>query len=129
MAKPVLGPLSPNRLVVCALINQLATPGLGSWFARRRIAGAGQLALAFAGFGLVVVWMFDSFFTMFSQAFDQPTSFAAPEWMWKWGWTVFCVSWVWALITSVGLWRQAHLLQKAGNVPPRISDPPAASDA
>ena len=34
----------------CALINQLATPGLGSLMAGRLVAGIGQLLLAVAGF-------------------------------------------------------------------------------
>ena len=39
-----------------ALLNLLATPGLGSLLAGRWIAGTGQLALALAGFTLFLVW-------------------------------------------------------------------------
>jgi hypothetical protein len=38
------------------LVNQFATPGLGSLMARRYLAGSGQLLLSVAGFGFVVAW-------------------------------------------------------------------------
>ena len=37
-------------------MNQLATPGLGSLIAGRRLAGGGQLLLSLSGFVLVTVW-------------------------------------------------------------------------
>ena len=128
MRKAVSGALSANRLLVCALINQLATPGLGSWLARRRIAGAGQLALACAGFALIVVWMSQSIYSMFGQVFSDTTGSAPPDWMWKWGWILFGASWVWALVTSVELLFQARGLEKSGKIPPRLSDSPPAPD-
>ena len=39
-----------------ALLNQLATPGLGSLMARRWIAGSGQLLLFLAGFVIYCLW-------------------------------------------------------------------------
>ena len=129
MLKFVSGALTPSRLLVCALVNQFATPGLGSWLARRRIAGAGQMVLAFAGFALIVIWMMESFYSMFGQTLSDAAIASPPDWMWKWGWILFGASWVWALLTSVGLLFQARALEKAGKVPPRISEPPAAPGA
>ena len=51
MSKPVSRTTAHNA----ALLNQLATPGLGSLMAGRWLAGVGQLALAVAGFVMVVV--------------------------------------------------------------------------
>jgi len=124
MPKFVSGALTPTRLLVCALINQLATPGLGSWFARRRIAGAGQMGLAFTGFGLITVWMLEYFYEVFGEELSQQVGSSPPDWMWQWGWILFGVSWVWALITSAGLCFQARALLKSEKPPPRISVPP-----
>ena len=40
------------------VINQFATPGLGSLMAGRYLAGSIQLLLALAGFTLIVAWFF-----------------------------------------------------------------------
>jgi hypothetical protein len=50
--------LTRQRLYNCILTNQLATPGLGSILAGRKVAGIGQLLLATAGCILVCVWVF-----------------------------------------------------------------------
>ena len=39
-----------------ALVNQLATPGLGSLMAGRWVAGLGQLAVFLAGFAYFIAW-------------------------------------------------------------------------
>ena len=46
---------SRERVWSCVLINQCATPGLGSLLCRRFFSGTGQLLLAVAGFVLVAV--------------------------------------------------------------------------
>ena len=64
------------------LINQLATPGLGSLMARRYVEGIGQLLLAFAGFGLILVWFTSLMLKMFRDV-DEPsasTSFGSLDW-------------------------------------------------
>jgi hypothetical protein len=122
---------TPNRLLLCVLINQFATPGLGSLLARRRVSGAGQLLLALAGFGLIVVWMFQCFYSLTIQELNQTAAPAPPDWMWNWGWILFGASWVWALLTSIGLLLQVRRLKRAesGPAPPRLPDPPAAPGA
>ena len=124
MAKFLAGALTANRLIACIFINQLATPGLGSWMARRRIAGGGQLALAFSGFGLIMIWMGKSFYAAFANQLDMGEASSPPDWMWNWGWILFGSSWIWALVTSVALFFQARRLQKSIPIPPRITDPP-----
>jgi len=117
-------PLTPNRLIVCILINQLATPGLGSLMARQMVAGAGQLLLALAGFGLIVTWMCDFFYRSIKQALGEPSSQSTHGWALNWGFILFGASWLWALVTSVSLGIKARKLARAAkeSVPPRITN-------
>ena len=90
-----------------ALVNQLATPGLGSLMAGRWIAGSGQLALAVAGFVLVIVW----FFKVMIQYYGQITGDVQPHpvgWIGATGGILFLASWFWALATSISLFFEAR---------------------
>lgn len=115
-------PLTSNRLLICILMNQLATPGLGSWMARRKVAGAGQLALALAGCFLVVFWTCRLAYDVTMEEIDQLGAQKPENWVMILGLILFGASWVWALVTSVGLWRQARELQKAerASLPPKL---------
>jgi hypothetical protein len=108
-----------------ALVNQLATPGLGSLMAGRWIAGLGQLALAVSGFVLVVVW----FFAVMIQYYGQVTgdTVARPVgWIGEIGAILFGAAWLWALVTSISLLRQAKAAEAAapGRIPPPLTDLP-----
>jgi hypothetical protein len=85
------------------MINQFATPGLGSLFAGRWFAGAGQLTLALVGFGFFMVWflrtMHDYYSLMFNAHVEPHTDYA----LLKWGVAVFAAAWCWSLVTSVQL--------------------------
>lgn len=90
----------------CALINQLATPGLGSLMAGRYLAGSGQLLLAVAGAGFVIVW----FVAVMAQTVQQLDDGARPKsmaWLGEIGALLFAISWLWSLVTSLSLLRQA----------------------
>ncbi len=90
-----------------ALVNQLATPGLGSLMAGRWVAGSGQLALAVAGFVLVVVW----FFKVMIQYYGEIGGDVQPHpvgWIGVTGGILFVVSWFWALVTSISLFFEAR---------------------
>ena len=99
--------VSRSKARNAALVNQLATPGLGSLMAGRWFAGTGQLLLALAGFVLLLVWfvrVMDHYYgLMFSDAAPQPVK---PIWLIGGG-GLFAVSWVWALITSISLLGEA----------------------
>jgi len=91
-----------------ALLNQLATPGLGSLLARRWIAGGGQLLLALAGFILIMVWfaqmMLGYYGQMFNDAPPRPiTSFTNLIL----GAGLFGLAWLWSLGTSFSLLRES----------------------
>ena len=59
--RPPRQPLNKSKARNCALINQLATPGLGSLMGGRIFAGIGQLILAVAGFIMVTGWFIQLF--------------------------------------------------------------------
>lgn len=89
-----------------ALLNQLATPGLGSLLARRWIAGTGQLLLAVVGFVLVMVW----FGKLMVQYYGQITGSVEVKPVGDIGLVgagLFALAWCWSLVTSFSLLRGA----------------------
>jgi hypothetical protein len=115
-------PLSRSRAWTCLLMNQAATPGLGSVMGRRFISGSFQLLLALAGFGLLCSWIVRYFYNTILQQLDKPISTSSYKWLGEWGLIFFSASWLWAWFTSVSLLRQAQNEER--NLPPRITNPP-----
>jgi hypothetical protein len=122
-------PLSVGRAVSCALINQLATPGLGSLIGRRKFAGVCQLLLALAGFTLLVGWMVEYYYRLVLQELDRSVPLGSYGWMGVWGLIHFGTSWLWALVTSLSMIRQAKKEEQASQrrIPPRIAGLPPAN--
>ena len=107
-------------------MNQLATPGLGSLMGGRIIAGIGQLVLALAGFGLVMAWFVQTlkeYYSLMGEEVPAPVSYGR---FFLAGALLFAASWLWALLTSLSLVRQAKTPEPPppGSVPPRITNPP-----
>jgi len=118
-------PVSQSAARNAALVNQLATPGLGSLMAGRWVAGVGQLVLAVAGFVMVVVWFFAVMIQYYGQVAGNVP--ARPVgWLGEIGAILFVASWFWALATSLSLLRQAKADEAAGvkSEPPRLTDLP-----
>ena len=94
--------------------------------ARRVFAGIGQLLLGLAGFILIVGWMFELFHRVFLQQLDEPVPSDSSGWMWKWGLLLFGASWLWSLVTSLSLLRQAKAdgQIEPKPIPPRMADLP-----
>ena len=91
-----------------ALLNQLATPGLGSALAGRWIAGSGQLILSLGGFVLIMLWFVRMMMRYYGQMFGNstlhnPVTFTNLVL----GATLFALSWAWSLQTSFSLFREA----------------------
>ena len=128
-----LNPSSPRRKVVsrtaawnAALVNQFATPGLGSLMAGRWLAGMGQLLLALAGFVLLMVWFCD----IMIQYYGQISGDVQPHpvgWIGELGAVVFGAAWLWALVTSISLVAREKTEEPAvpQAVPPPMTRPPA----
>jgi hypothetical protein len=102
----------------CFLINQLATPGLGSLMARRYLEGTGQLLLALLGFGLILAWFIALMLQLFGDSSEQGASAHSVAWIGQAGAAVFALSWIWSLVTSLSLIREAE-----ANEPPLITLP------
>src|SRR5258706_6750295 len=86
---------TPKRsaAVNCLLVNQFATPGLGSLMARRFIAGTVQLTLSIAGFGLFIGWFVQVCMASYRLVADQPPEPARYPWIGKAGVIVFAAAW------------------------------------
>jgi hypothetical protein len=117
-------PISVGRAVSCGLVNQLATPGLGSLIGRRFVAGVVQLLLAVAGFLLITGWIVLLFYQRICEALEQPVKWEPHDWQWQAGLILFGAAWLWSLVTSISLLRQAKQFDDATakNPPPRIDD-------
>ena len=88
------------------LLDLFATPGLGSLVARRWVDGAGQLALAIAGFAIFVLW----FVREMVQYYGQITGDVEVQPIGRIGVTgvfLFALSWFWSLVTSLSLLQEA----------------------
>jgi hypothetical protein len=99
--------LTQSRAIYCFVINQTATPGLGSLLGRRFVVGTFQLLLALAGFVLLMGWIGKHFWRSTLQAMGEPVATNSITWMAKWGALFFGAAWIWALFTSFSLLRQA----------------------
>ncbi len=112
-------PLSRTAARNCILINQLATPGLGSVMAGRRMVGFGQLLLAVTGFALVCGW----FILTVLNTYNGLKNDIEPRpvgWVGGCGGLVFFAAWVWALFTSFQIHR-SFKTAAPGEVPPRLN--------
>lgn len=86
--------------------------------AGRWLSGIPQLLLAIIGCGMVLVWFFLTLreayrLSDFSSA--EPKSYA---WLGITGAVIFAVSWFWALITSIQIFREAR--SNGPSVPPPL---------
>jgi len=99
--KPLTSAMARNAV----LINQFATPGLGSIIAGRYLSGAGQLLLALAGFSLFIVW-FVAIMHQFYGQIQGDVEVKSVGWIGWAGLTVFAAAWFWALLTSLSIMRE-----------------------
>ena len=104
-----LKPLSRSTARNSALINQFATPGLGSLLAGRYVAGIGQLLLALAGFGLVLAWFAALMMGIYNDIQGNAPG-KSVAWLGELGALTFGAAWIWALFTSLSLLREAREL-------------------
>jgi 4a-hydroxytetrahydrobiopterin dehydratase len=106
-SSPGRKPVSRAKAKNAALLNLLATPGLGSLLCGRWIAGTGQLVLAVAGFILVVVWFLKEMIPYYGMMFgDEPPHLPSLKMLAE-GAILFVASWLWSAVTSLGLRREA----------------------
>jgi len=115
---------APRKLLTAAtarnaaLVNQLATPGLGSLMAGRYLTGAGQLLLALAGFFCFLYW-FVAVMRQFYGQIEGNVEVQPVGWIGLLGLGLFGLAWLWALVTSISLLREARRNQAADFATPR----------
>jgi hypothetical protein len=119
--KTSLAARSVNRTTArnCILINQLATPGLGSIMAGRRIEGIGQLFLSISAFLMVIGW----FVLVAINTYNAVVNGSEPRpvgWLGEAGGLIFVAAWLWALYSSIRI-HQASREAERPDVPPRLS--------
>jgi hypothetical protein len=85
----------------------VTVPGLGSFLARRRIAGAAQVLLAITGNALSV-WWFVQFLRQWAEDGYLPTDGGPHFAIGLTGVGVFAVAWVWSLLTSLWIVRASR---------------------
>jgi hypothetical protein len=115
------GPIKRSTALNCLLINQFATPGLGSLMGRRFLAGLMELIIALAGFGFVVGWFVQLFMGMLHDFSEAPANSAPHSWLGEVGLILFATAWLLSWITSVSLLREAR--RNEANLPPVIVPP------
>jgi hypothetical protein len=116
------GPLSRAAARNCLLVNQFATPGLGSLMGRRRVAGSLQLLLAVVGFAGVTSWFIGLFADLYREMSDLPPQVYSYSWLGKAGSALFVVAWLWSWVTSFSLLREAA--KNDSSPPPAAAQPP-----
>jgi 4a-hydroxytetrahydrobiopterin dehydratase len=99
-------PVSRAKARNAAMLNLLATPGLGSLLCGRWIAGTGQLLLSVAGFALIIVWFFKEMIPYYGLMFNDETPQLPGLKMLAAGGNLFIVAWLWSAFTSFSLMRE-----------------------
>ena len=120
-------PLSAAKARNCFLMNQFATPGLGSLMGGRIIPGLGQLFLALVGFAFIMIWFLKTMKEYYSlMGEDAPSMSSSYGRFFLAGALFFAASWLWSLLTSISLMRQAKTPEPPppGTTPPRITNTP-----
>ncbi len=113
-------PLNRTTARNAALVNLLATPGLGSLMARRWVAGGGQLLMAVAGFCLMLGWFVKTMKEYYGLIDDQHSEPQIDWTLLKWGAVVFVAAWLWSLVTSIQIFRSVPKTQPT-DAPPKLN--------
>lgn len=91
----------------------------------RILAGLGQLLLALIGFGFVVLWFLKTIKVYYSLADEDAPDAAHVSYakLFLAGALFFGASWLWSLLTSISLVRNAKVPEPPppGSIPPRIT--------
>lgn len=75
--------------------------------ARRWLAGGGQLLLSLAGFILVMVWFLEEMIPYYRLMYDDESPHSPNLKLLATGAVIFVIAWLWSLVTSVSLMREA----------------------
>ena len=90
----------------CLLTNVVGVPGLGTLMAQRW-EGVPQLTLAVAG-GVLITWWFVAFLVAELRTMMLPPPDGPALGLVLWGLTLFMAGWIWALASSLAVFRAAR---------------------
>ena len=99
-------PLTRTKATICATLNLLVLPGLGTLIAGRR-NGWPQAVLAVVGFSLNLAWA-AWFFAVLLRSEQLPEDLTAHIWVALSGVALFLIGWLWALASSFNILRSAR---------------------
>lgn len=116
------GPFSHGQARTFFILNQFATPGLGSFLGGHRVTGLGQMALAVAGFAMVCGWFVLTLICLYRLLVQQVQT-PLPTRLGFAGLLTFGVAWVWALTTSLRILREAKKDATPPHIPPPLKPP------
>jgi len=117
-------PVDRARAINCFVINQFATPGLGSWLARRTVAAIGQLTLAFAGFFVLIACIFQATAEKIQAMMGEGPAVSNAARLGKIGGILFGAAWLWSGVTSISVWLEARRNERQKKTAPPIDQPP-----
>ncbi len=127
MARFIHPPRNRSEAWRCALVNQLAFPGLGTIFAAQKI-GYAQAALMLAGFFVWTGYMCWVIYHQIKVLFDMGASTQevndakfAHGWVGVVGLGLCLVAWSWSLFSSIQIVKAAPENALPPSVPPKIS--------
>lgn len=89
----------------CLLTNLLVLPGLGTWLAGKRLAGACQMILAGTGF-VLSVWYIAWFVRTWHSTGEAPFEDYRYLWVALAGIGSFLIGWGWGMVVGVRLVRR-----------------------
>ena len=105
---PPVPPRLPDRATARGyVLANLVLPGLGTWAAERRIAGAAQVILSQGGFALAMIWGV-WFVAGWIRTKEFPTGLGSFFWPAMVGLGMFFTGWVWAFVSSLQILREAR---------------------
>jgi len=114
-----------DLLELAVVLNQLATPGLGSWIAGHRIAGAGQLLIGLIAFADFLIQFARLIAGLIRVALGDLASPTFPADALKRALLVLAFAWCWALITSLQLLHERRHLPRDLPASPTPAPTPA----
>ncbi len=97
-----------DRTLLAIAANLLATPGLGSWIAGHRVAGAGQLAVVLVGFAMFLVHFGRLMGTLWDTAANGIDATPLPAELLHQSFYVMGIAWLWSAVTSVQMFLAAR---------------------
>ena len=111
-------PRNRDEAWVFTCLNLFATPGLGSIAGRHFVQGTAQVAIALAGFLLLMWWFIQKMRLFYGQISGTDLPLDSGNTAGAFGVALFLAAWAWSLVTSIQLFRSVK--ETPMSIPPKI---------